>query len=77
MNSQENEMAWFHNRKARGKSGRRASTEAFSSRVADKVRRFHGGTPSYRPTPLVRLKKLAESLGVKDIRAITLQERPS
>jgi len=61
-------MGWFHNRKARGKSGDRASTEAFSSRVADEVRRFHEGVPFYHPTPLVHLRNLAESLGVKDIR---------
>ncbi len=59
--------AWFHNREARDKSAERASTAAFSARTAAKVRRFHESLPQYRPTPLVRLRKLAGYLGVRDI----------
>lgn len=61
------DMVWFHNRKAREHSADRVSTEAFSSRLADEIRRFHEGVPLYSLTPLVHLRNLAEYLGVKDI----------
>ncbi len=68
MSSTKRDMAWFHNRKVRGKNGDRPSTAAFSSLVGNEVRRFHRGVPRYRPTPLVHLQNLARFLGVKDIR---------
>jgi diaminopropionate ammonia-lyase len=39
----------------------------FSEEVAGKVERFHQQLPGYRPTELVRLRRLAEAWGIKDV----------
>jgi len=42
-------------------------TELFSQSAAQSVRAFHQSFPEYKPTPLIRLNHLAETLGVAHI----------
>ena len=43
------------------------SPKAFGPGVARRVRRFHRRLPGYTPTPLVPLKRLARTWGLRDI----------
>lgn len=60
----EKEFDFVKNTKA---AERRGDISAFSMEEAAKARAFHSTFPQYRETPLVSLRQLAETLGVKSI----------
>lgn len=59
-------MKWFHAIKNTARKTGKAPGFLSPEAVAN-VRRIHKGLDSYRPTPLVRLDKMAEKLGVKAV----------
>jgi len=44
-----------------------ADISMFSKHAAEEARKFHSSFPLYKPTPLARLKKLAEHLGLAEV----------
>jgi diaminopropionate ammonia-lyase len=60
----ENKITWIENKIPKAKS-RYQSVMSFEE--ISKVRNFHRSFPQYTETPLVRLGRLSEYLGVKDV----------
>ena len=60
-------ISWIVNPGARQSSPSKANTSPFNSAAADQARGFHQTLPAFRPTPLVKLNRLACHLGVADI----------
>lgn len=63
----ENAVSYIYNEVARNKEAEKTSTEFISAEVVKKVRNFHKSFPQYEVTPLQRLNKLAEKLGIADL----------
>jgi diaminopropionate ammonia-lyase len=65
--SEKEHISYLINPEARQGKPAEALTTPFSLSVSEAVRSFHGSFPGYKPTPLVRLDRLAQKLRVAHI----------
>ena len=61
-------ISWITNPGARQPSTSKANTSSFNATATGHARRFHRSLPTFQPTPLADLDRLARHLGVTSIR---------